>query len=86
MNSGDIQTTPSVKYYNGVTSPQVHFGTFRIKTTEDVEISVTTALETGYRAIDTASVYKNQTKISNTLNTALGCGFSLLEGGSGNLE
>ena len=73
MNSGDIEieTSPSVKYYNGVTSPQVHFGTFRIKTTEDVEISVTTALETGYRAIDTASVYKNQTKISDTLNTAL---------------
>ena len=58
-------------YYHGKWSPQIHFGTFRIKSSENVELSVSTALKVGYRAIDTASVYKNHAKIASTLRTVL---------------
>ena len=61
----------SITFSNGVTSPQIQFGTFRIKTSEDVQTSVTEALNTGYRAFDTASVYKNHAKIAKTLQECL---------------
>jgi len=54
-------------YSNGVVSPAVHLGTYRIKTQEDVRTSVVTALEVGYRGIDTAEVYRNQCKIGQVL-------------------
>lgn len=60
-----------MEYANGNSSPQIHFGTFRIKTSEDVELSVSTALKVGFRAFDTASVYKNHAKIARTLKTVL---------------
>ena len=61
----------SVKFYNGIRSPQIQFGTFRIKTEEDVFNSVTTALNAGYRAFDTASVYRNHGKIAKTFKQVL---------------
>ena len=60
-----------VKFSNGVSSPQIHFGTYRIKTAEDVRTAVSTALEVGYRAFDTASVYKNHRKIAETFKEFL---------------
>ena len=61
----------AVKFYNGIRSPQIQFGTFRIKTEEDVFNSVTTALNAGYRAFDTASVYRNHGKIAKTFKQVL---------------
>ena len=58
-------------FSNGVVSPQIQFGTFRIKTSEDVQASISEALNTGYRAIDTASVYKNHAKIAKTMRECL---------------
>ena len=60
-----------VTFSNEVVSPQIHFGTFRIKSDEDVQKSVSTALNVGYRAFDTASVYKNHTKIAKTFKQTL---------------
>ena len=61
----------SVEFYNGVISSQIHFGSYRIKTSEDVTTSVKEALNVGYRAFDTASVYKNHAKIAKTLREYL---------------
>ena len=61
----------SVEFSNGVISPQIHFGSYRIKTSEDVTTSVKEALNIGYRAFDTASVYKNHAKIAKTLREYL---------------
>jgi len=63
----DCEFSPKVKFYNGVSSPQIQLGTFRVKTKEDVDNAVSSALNAGYRAIDTASVYKNHAKIASTL-------------------
>ena len=54
-------------YSNGVVSPAVHLGTYRIKTQDDVRTSVVSALAAGYRGIDTAEVYRNQCKIGQVL-------------------
>ena len=61
----------SVEFSNGVISPHIHFGSYRIKTSEDVTTSVKEALNVGYRAFDTASVYKNHAKIAKTLREYL---------------
>ena len=51
---------------NGVKMPQVQLGTFRTRG-DDVYTSVAAALATGYRAIDTAAVYRNHANIADTL-------------------
>jgi len=52
---------------NGRTMPTVQLGTFRMRGARDISIAVTTALEAGYRAIDTAAVYRNHAEITATL-------------------
>ena len=71
MTSEENGRVNVVKFSNGVSSPQIHFGTYRIKTAEDVRTAVSTALEVGYRAFDTASVYKNHRKIAETFKEFL---------------
>jgi 2,5-diketo-D-gluconate reductase A len=50
---------PSVKLNNGVEIPQLGFGVFQVPP-DETEKAVTTALEVGYRSIDTAAGYKNE--------------------------
>merc|ERR1712096_80913 len=61
----------STAYSNGVVSPRIQLGTFRIKKAEDVNTAVSSALSTGYRAIDTAEVYRNHCKLATALKEAL---------------
>ena len=51
-------TVPQLTLNDGNTIPQLGFGVWQIST-DDIVPAVTTALETGYRHIDTASIYKN---------------------------
>ncbi|WP_150238754.1 aldo/keto reductase [Nocardiopsis quinghaiensis] len=44
---------------NGLTMPQLGFGVFQVPD-EEARSVVTTALETGYRSIDTARIYDNE--------------------------
>lgn len=50
---------PDIRFRDGTTIPQVGFGVFKIPD-DEVEAAVSTALELGYRHIDTASVYGNE--------------------------
>jgi len=52
---------------NGVTMPWLGFGVFRINDGQDVERAVMYALETGYRSIDTATVYKNERGVGKAI-------------------
>ena len=61
----------TVRFSNGVISPQIFLGTFRIKNSSEVWSAVETAVSQGYRGLDTASVYKNHNKIANTLREVL---------------
>ena len=60
-----------VSYSNGVVSPQIFLGTYRIKSDSEVWTAVETAVSLGYRGLDTASVYKNHRKIADTLRSWL---------------
>merc|ERR1712096_240322 len=61
----------STVYSNGVVSPRIQLGTFRIKKAEEVNTAVSSALSAGYRAIDTAEVYRNHCKLATALREAL---------------
>ncbi|GIF15746.1 aldo/keto reductase [Actinoplanes teichomyceticus] len=57
---------PAVTLNNGVTIPQLGLGVFQIPDAE-TRAAVTTALEAGYRSIDTAAVYGNETGVGRAL-------------------
>lgn len=59
-----------VELSTGRKMPQLQLGTYRTRG-KDVEIAVTSALETGYRGIDTAAVYRNHNEIAETLEKVL---------------
>src|SRR5690625_13265 len=57
---------PDIRFRDGTTIPQVGFGVFKIPD-DEVEAAVSTALELGYRHIDTASVYGNERGVGAAL-------------------
>lgn len=59
---------PKITLNNGIEIPQLGFGTFKIDDGKPVIEAVTTALETGYRHIDTAAVYKNEAGVGTALH------------------
>ncbi|HET6497826.1 MAG TPA: aldo/keto reductase, partial [Coriobacteriia bacterium] len=63
----DIATT--VRLANGVRMPLLGFGTYKIVDDAEVERSVCTALEAGYRSIDTASMYDNEAAIGRAIRS-----------------
>ncbi|MGY3339792.1 2,5-diketo-D-gluconate reductase A [Streptomyces filamentosus] len=52
-------TVPSVILNNGVAMPQLGFGVWQVPD-DEAEKAVATALEAGYRSIDTAAIYDNE--------------------------
>ena len=50
---------PSVTLNNGVSMPQLGFGVWQVPD-DEATAAVTTALEAGYRSIDTAAIYANE--------------------------
>ena len=53
--------------YNGVKIPSLGFGTFQITDNEICIKSVLTALESGYRMIDTAACYGNEKAVGEAV-------------------
>ncbi|CAH0390345.1 unnamed protein product [Bemisia tabaci] len=60
-----------VELNNGVLMPILGFGTFRIKGYEVIHSVLDTALQAGYRLIDTATVYQNEEDIGLALEKLL---------------
>uniref|UniRef100_A0A914Y3T6 NADP-dependent oxidoreductase domain-containing protein n=1 Tax=Panagrolaimus superbus TaxID=310955 RepID=A0A914Y3T6_9BILA len=58
---------PTVKMSNGIELPLFGYGTWQAKDEQELEKSLTVALENGYRLIDTAFVYGNEEIIGKTL-------------------
>jgi diketogulonate reductase-like aldo/keto reductase len=52
---------------NGVKMPQEGFGVFQVPDLVECEQAVLNAIEAGYRLIDTAAVYMNETAVGKTL-------------------
>jgi diketogulonate reductase-like aldo/keto reductase len=58
----------TVRLNNGVEMPILGFGVFQITNAEECEQSVLTALETGYRSIDTAAIYQNEEAVGEAVS------------------
>lgn len=52
---------------NGVKIPKIGFGVFRVEDGEEVVSSVKWAIESGYRHIDTAMIYKNEDGVGKAI-------------------
>lgn len=61
--------TPAITLNNGVTIPQIGFGVFQIPESETAA-AVTSAIEAGYRSIDTAAIYRNESGVGAALKSA----------------
>ena len=62
-------TMPSVTLNNGVAMPVLGFGVYQVPP-EDTEQAVATALEVGYRLIDTAASYGNEEAVGRALGSS----------------
>lgn len=58
---------PVFELRNGVFIPQIGFGTWQIRNPHDMKESLRTAIEAGYRHIDTAQIYGNEALIGEAL-------------------
>ena len=61
-----MNPVPDVMLNNGRSIPQFGFGVFQIKPEDTVE-AVSTALQTGYRHIDTAEMYGNEKEVGEAV-------------------
>lgn len=62
-----MSTVPSVRLNNGVEMPLLGFGVFQISDAEECERGVAEAIDTGYRLIDTAAAYGNETAVGKAI-------------------
>jgi 2,5-diketo-D-gluconate reductase A len=61
-----MSNIPTVPLSGGVEIPQLGFGVFLVPPGE-TEASVSTALETGYRHVDTARIYENEGEVGTAI-------------------
>jgi 2,5-diketo-D-gluconate reductase A len=61
-----VPTSPTLALNNGVQIPQLGFGVFQVST-DDIGPAVSTALEAGYRHIDTAALYGNEEGVGEAI-------------------
>lgn len=64
---------PVTTLNDGYDFPLLGLGTYKLQG-EDVETVVRTAIELGYRHIDTASLYGNEVEVGNAINAAIAAG------------
>jgi 2,5-diketo-D-gluconate reductase A len=64
-----VATVPTIALNNGVEIPQLGFGVFQIKPEETAQ-AVSTALEIGYRHIDTAEMYGNEKGVGEAVRAS----------------
>jgi 2,5-diketo-D-gluconate reductase A len=61
-----LTAVPQITLNNGQSIPQLGFGVFQIEAKDTVE-AVTTALQAGYRHIDTAEMYGNEREVGEAI-------------------
>lgn len=61
-----MSDVPEIELNNGTRIPQLGFGVFQIDPSDTAE-AVTTALEAGYRHIDTAQMYGNEAEVGEAV-------------------
>ena len=61
---------PNITLNNGVEMPMLGLGVFQMTEGQEVESAVTSALELGYRSIDTAAGYRNESGVGRALKAS----------------
>jgi 2,5-diketo-D-gluconate reductase A len=61
-----MSTVPTIALNNGVSIPQLGFGVYQVRPAETKEATLT-ALEVGYRHIDTAEMYRNEQGVGEAI-------------------
>ena len=61
-----MSSVPDILLSNGTTIPQLGFGVFQVRPADTAAV-VTTALEAGYRHIDTAQMYGNEREVGEAI-------------------
>ncbi|MCU7613043.1 aldo/keto reductase [Chryseobacterium sp. GMJ5] len=61
---------PVITLNNGVEIPALGFGVWQMENLQECESAVIKAIETGYRMIDTASIYQNETAVGNAIRNS----------------
>ncbi len=64
-----MSVTPTYSLSDGTTLPAIGFGTYPLKGSEGVE-AITSALGSGYRLLDTAVNYENETEVGEALRAS----------------
>jgi 2,5-diketo-D-gluconate reductase A len=64
-----VSTVPTIKLNDGASIPQLGFGVFQIDP-DDTANAVETALDIGYRHIDTAEMYQNEAGVGQGIRDA----------------
>ncbi|MDL9978332.1 aldo/keto reductase [Microbacterium sp. ASV49] len=59
-------TVPTIRLNSGIDMPQLGFGVFQVPD-DETAAAVSTALDAGYRSIDTASVYGNERGVGRAI-------------------
>ncbi|GIE87561.1 aldo/keto reductase [Actinoplanes regularis] len=60
---------PTIELNNGIAMPQVGFGVFQVPEADTAQV-VATALDAGYRSIDTAAIYGNEAGVGAALKAS----------------
>lgn len=68
MQSLPISMYPPIKLNNGTNIPSIGFGTYKL---EDVKQRVIDAIQCGYRLIDTAQLYYNESQIGDAIESLI---------------
>jgi 2,5-diketo-D-gluconate reductase A len=64
-----VSQTPAIELNDGASIPQLGFGTYKIAPDQTAD-AVRTALEIGYRHIDTAQMYRNEQGVGQAIREA----------------
>ena len=64
-----VSTVPEIELNDGATIPQLGFGVFQIEPAQTAR-AVTTALDIGYRHVDTAEMYGNERGVGDAIRAA----------------
>lgn len=60
----------TIRLHNGVEMPRLGLGVYKVEGGNQVEETVQTALEIGYRSIDTAAFYQNEEGVGNAIRNS----------------
>jgi diketogulonate reductase-like aldo/keto reductase len=61
---------PDLKLNTGATIPGIGFGTWQLEDGREAQSSVETALEVGYRLVDTAKIYGNEESVGRAIKNS----------------